>query len=135
MFCPYNGCMAHTYTLGNLLSQSSTLNIPSQHSYNWNVTSGTTPGIYSSTNSTGLTVSGDSEFTGNVDIGGDLKIAGRPLSEVLNQIESRLALLRINPALETEFDQLRELGDQYRRLEAELLEKKRVWDILKKSDS
>jgi hypothetical protein len=124
--------MAQTYTLGNIGISASTISIPS-HTTNWGITTGPS-GIYSKTNSTGLTVSGDSDFSGNVEIGGDLMIGGSSLSSMLSQIERRLALLQINPAMEAEFDQLRELGDQYRLLEAELLEKKRVWDILKKSD-
>jgi hypothetical protein len=62
----------------------------------------------------------------------DLVINGVSLVDALKGIQDRLNILRPNPAIEAEWDQLRELGDQYRKLEAELLEKQRAWDILKK---
>jgi len=42
--------------------------------------------------------------------------------------------LHPSPALENEWDQLRELGEQYRKLEAELVEKQRAWEILKRAE-
>lgn len=62
----------------------------------------------------------------------DIEINGQSLMRTLQGIEGRLNLLRPNPKLEKEWDQLKELGEQYRRLEAELLEKTRMWDTLKK---
>ena len=63
----------------------------------------------------------------------DLLINGTSLNDTLKLIQDRLNLLRPNAALEAEWDQLREIGDQYRRLEAELIEKQRAWEILKKT--
>ena len=63
----------------------------------------------------------------------DLIINGVSLVDALKGIQDRLNILRPNPAIEAEWDQLRELGDQYRKLEAELLEKQRAWDILRKT--
>lgn len=63
----------------------------------------------------------------------DLVINGVSLVDALKGIQDRLNILRPNPAIEAEWDQLRELGDQYRKLEAELLEKQRAWDILRKT--
>jgi hypothetical protein len=54
--------------------------------------------------------------------------------KTLGEIKERLNMLTPNVKLEAEWNQLRELGDQYRLLEAELLEKSQVWDILKKVD-
>jgi hypothetical protein len=62
----------------------------------------------------------------------DILLNGRSLTQTLDGIESRLAILRPDPALEKEWTELRELGDRYRQLEAEIKEKMRVWDILKK---
>jgi hypothetical protein len=81
----------------------------------------------SSINST-LTVTGDTEITGN------LTVKGRNLCDLLDIIESRLAILQINPALEEEFSELRELGDRYREMEAKLTEQKRIFKILKTQD-
>jgi hypothetical protein len=73
-----------------------------------------------------LSVKGDAEFDGEVTVN------GRSLSEFMDSVEQRLNILRPNPELEQEWDQLRELGEQYRELEQQLKEKSRMWDTLKK---
>jgi hypothetical protein len=76
-----------------------------------------------------MTPSGQIELKGDQ---ADLVINGVSLNETLKGIQDRLNMLRPNTALEAEWDQLRELGLQYRKLEAELKEKQRAWEILKK---
>ena len=61
----------------------------------------------------------------------DININGRSLNRVLQALEQRLLLLTPNPELEAEWDQLRELGEQYRRLEKEFEEKSKMWNKLK----
>ena len=61
----------------------------------------------------------------------DIRINGVSLTGVLKNIEERLNILRPNKELEADWDQLRELGNQYRRLEAELREKSKMWSTLK----
>jgi len=63
----------------------------------------------------------------------DLVINGRSLVQSLDAIEQRLAILRPNPELEAQWQQLRELGDRYRELEKELLQKNRMWEILQQT--
>jgi flagellar motility protein MotE (MotC chaperone) len=63
--------------------------------------------------------------------GADVRINGVSLTGVLKNIEERLNILRPNAELETEWHQLKELGDQYRALEAELKEKSKMWEKLK----
>jgi len=63
--------------------------------------------------------------------GADIRINGVSLTGVLKNIEERLNMLRPNKELEADWDQLRELGDQYRRLEAKLKEKSLMWNKLK----
>lgn len=75
-----------------------------------------------------LHVKGEANFEGNV------KVRGQDILESLQAIESRLAILYPNPELEEEFTELKRLGDEYRALEEQLLEKKRTWDLLKKTD-
>ena len=73
--------------------------------------------------------------SGQIELKGDqadLVINGVSLTETLKGIQDRLCMLQPNAALEAEWDQLQELGQQYRKLEAELLEKQRAWEILKK---
>ena len=63
--------------------------------------------------------------------GADIRINGVSLTDVLKNIEQRLNILRPNTELESEWDQLRELGNRYRQLEAELKEKSLMWNKLK----
>ena len=74
------------------------------------------------------TPSGTLELRGE---GADVKINGVSLTGVLKNIEERLNILRPNKELEAEWHQLRELGDQYRRLETKLKEKSLMWNKLK----
>lgn len=62
----------------------------------------------------------------------DIEINGISLTETLNTIQQRLNMLVPNPELESEWQQLRELADQYRKLEQQCLEKSRMWDTLNK---
>ncbi len=75
-----------------------------------------------------LKVNGDANFDG------DITVKGRSITQTLEKIEERLAILP-PPNLELERDwlELAELRKQYVELERELLEKQRVFDILKKS--
>ena len=63
--------------------------------------------------------------------GADIRINGVSLTDVLKNIEQRLNILRPNTELESEWDQLNNLGEQYRALEAELKEKSKMWSTLK----
>lgn len=63
----------------------------------------------------------------------DIVIDGVSIVQTLKSIESRLNLLRPNLELESQWDQLRELGERYRTLEAELMQKQQVWETLKKT--
>jgi hypothetical protein len=73
-----------------------------------------------------LSVKGDADFEGNVTL------KGKSLIEMFEKIEERLAILHTNPKLEDRWDELKELGKRYKELEQELLEKEKVWNILKK---
>ena len=86
-----------------------------------------TNGTYTSSPITS-TPSGTLELQGK---GADVRINGVSLTGVLKNIEERLNILRPNTELESDWDQLKKLGEQYRRLEAEFQEKSRVWEKLK----
>jgi hypothetical protein len=64
----------------------------------------------------------------------DIEIDGLSLKATLQAVNSRLAILIPNPALEREFEELRACGNEYRRLEQEFQEQIRVWNVLKKTD-
>ena len=97
---------------------------------------GYTPSTITNTNTaTGVLPGAVFETGGTLALRGnqaDLVINGVSLTDTLKGIQDRLNMLQPNQALEAEWDQLRELGRQYRQLEAELVEKQRAWDILRK---
>lgn len=61
----------------------------------------------------------------------DIKIGDFSLKESLARIEERLNLLTANTKLEAEWEELKQLGEQYRALEKQIMEKMNVWDLLK----
>jgi hypothetical protein len=63
--------------------------------------------------------------------GADIVVNGESLIGMLRCIQERLNILTPNPTLETEWDELRELGEQYRKLEQHIQEKQATWDRLK----
>jgi hypothetical protein len=107
----YSGTSAGTYTTG----------------YNWghsNYTITTSDTSISNVNisSDGITMKEDT----------DIKLGERSLKDFMDQVEERLAILRPAPELEDKWDQLKALRNQYEALKAEILEKEKMWDILKK---
>jgi hypothetical protein len=69
---------------------------------------------------------------GNASITGELTIQGIKLSDRLDKIDERLAILHPNEELEAKWENLRGLRKAYMELEAEIKEKEKVWGILKK---
>ena len=61
----------------------------------------------------------------------DLDINGKSLKDWMEKVEERLNILTPNPELEKEWDELRRLGERYRRLEKKCQEKAEVWNKLK----
>ena len=75
--------------------------------------------------------------TGKLNLNGDnadLVINGRSLTDTLSRLEERLNILRVNERLEAEWEELRELGDQYRKLEEHIKSKMRTYEALKRYD-
>jgi hypothetical protein len=73
-----------------------------------------------------LKVEGDAEFKGEVTI------RGVKLDDRLTAIEERLGILRPNNDLEGKWEKLKALGEEYRRIEKEILEGEDIWATLKK---
>lgn len=74
----------------------------------------------------GLHVKGDAEFEG------DVKIKGKSITDMFEKIEEKLAILHPNEELEAKWEKLRELRQQYIELEKEIIEKEKMWEILKR---
>jgi hypothetical protein len=113
-------------------TNTNTLPINSGSSGQFLVSTGTSP-VWADTISVSshqtpgtLKVLGDAEFEGEV------KINGKSLDKTLTKIEERLAILHPNEKLEEKWVKLRELRKQYQELEADILEKEKIVEILKR---
>ena len=140
-----------TYNSPNV-NDTITINGPSAGGYTITSTD-TSTGLYWSTNtisqnqvltsngsSTGwTTISGDPSLKGatlhvkgDAEFEGEVSIKGKSLTDTFAKIEERLAILHPNEKLEEKWDELKELGKRYKELEAEIIEKEKMWNILKK---
>jgi hypothetical protein len=107
-------------------------------SYNWNIGANSNTAvdwlnstIINSTITSSPTVMGPS---GRLELNGesaDIKINGRSLMDAIAALEERLNILVPNPELEDEWDELRKLGERYRKLEKKCKEKGEMWNKLK----
>jgi hypothetical protein len=77
-------------------------------------------------------LSHDMHVTGNASFDGDLKVKGKSITDLIENIEKRLAILHPNLELESKWERLKSLGEEYRNLEKEIIDKQKCWDILKK---
>ena len=62
--------------------------------------------------------------------GADIEVNGWSLVDAIKKIEKRLNILHPNTELETEWAELRALGEQYRKLEQHIKDKQATWDRL-----
>jgi len=72
--------------------------------------------------------------SGKVHITGenaDLVIGEKSMRDWMERVEERLNILHPNEKLETEWEELRALGEQYRQLEQHIKDKQATWDRLK----
>ncbi len=65
----------------------------------------------------------------------DIEINGESLVKMLKRIEERINILTVNKELESEWEELRELGNQYRALEQRIKAKMKTWKRLSAADS
>ena len=120
----YGGGYGGSYTIG--VSGGSAGNVITTNGtggFSW-TSPNTTP--WPTMGSSGIHVPGDAEFQG------DIKIKGVSLNDRLDKIESRLGILRPNEKLESKWERLKALGDEYRELEKQITEGEKMWDILRK---
>jgi hypothetical protein len=116
------------------------------------ITVSNTGGPYAITSATGITVpwTGTSTTSNTLNINdsswnkpastkirldgpeADIEINGESLTGMLKTIEQRLTILRPNPELESEWEELRKLGDAYRALESQIQAKMKTWAAISK---
>ena len=98
-----------------------------------NLTVGSATGI--TTFSGGITGASNTWYTKQPKVvitDADIEIDGLSIRQTLVDLQSRMAIMVPNPALEKEFDELKECADRYRELEKKFLEQKKMWETLKK---
>ena len=61
----------------------------------------------------------------------DIEINGRSLMQILDGLEQRLGLLKCREDLESDWSELKTLGDQYRAMVKDIEEKTQMWNTLK----
>jgi hypothetical protein len=61
----------------------------------------------------------------------DIEINGVSLWATMQEIVNRLNIMHVNPELETQWAELRELGEQYRKLEQHIKDKQATFDRIK----
>lgn len=86
------------------------------------------------TTGTNISPNWTNQASGKIQLNGenaDIEINGESLVGMLRAIEDRLNILRPNESLESEWEELRALGEQYRALEKHIQEKQATWDRLR----
>ena len=101
-------------------------------------TIGTGPsGMWTNTTGTGYTIGTPGtqiNQSGKVHIQGenaDLVIGDKSMRAWMEKVEERLNILTPNPDMEKDWDDLRKLGERYRKLEKKCQEKAAMWEKLK----
>lgn len=115
-----NMSLTSPYTVTGAIGTGLGVNVP-----NAIYTTGTTttaPWLSSNPTSTRINLSGENA---------DIEVNGWSLVEAVKRIEQRLDLFQPNPELEQEWEDLRALGEQYRKLEQHIRDKQATFDRLK----
>jgi hypothetical protein len=111
-----------TYTFSNIGAAGQVYTTNGTGGAGWTTTISADPNLQGKT----LQVNGDADITG------ELTVQGIKLSDRLDKIDERLAILHPNEELEAKWENLRGLRKAYMELEAEIKEKEKMWGILKK---
>jgi len=123
---PYYGAVPLTHNSSNTITWGTTT---TTNASPWVTSTGSgtyTIGVDPNLKGASLQVRGDAEFDG------DVTIKGKSIVELIENIEKRLAILHPNEQLEEKWEKLKKLGDQYRKMEKEILHSEEMWKILKK---
>lgn len=78
------------------------------------------------------TLSPTLEVKGKANFEDDIIIKGKSLTESLDAIEKRLAILKPNIEIESKWEELKQLGEKYRELEKQIIEQEAMFNTLKK---
>ena len=121
-----------TWGTGTVASGSNTMLGGTGYTYTTNTTNTASPWIATGTGINPTMVVGQS---GTIEIKGedaDIKINGKSMKTWMEAVEERLNILTPNPELEQDWDDLRRLGERYRKLEQKCKDKAKMWEALKR---
>ena len=113
-----NTITSSTYTLGSGIDANTV----------W-TTSGTGSAIGGLWSNPGTTIDQGGKMSLRGD-NADIDINGKSMKAWMEKVEDRLNILTPNPELEKDWDDLRRLGERYRKLEKKCKEKAEVWKKL-----
>ncbi len=119
------------YLINNSTANSVYLTAAGAAGTQYSIDTSSSNGTWATVNQTPMTVN----HGGKIELKGDnadIEINGVSLKETLDGIQSRLGMLKPNPHLEKEWEELKALGDAYRKMEADIKAKMKTWDILNK---
>jgi hypothetical protein len=120
-----------TLDLSNTLSNVS---LTSPYTYTSSVNLGAFPNTIYTTSGTASSPWSVQRTSPKIRLDGedaDIEINGVSLWKTMQEIANRLNLMQTNPELETEWAELRELGEQYRKLEQHIKDKQATFDRIK----
>jgi len=141
---PWNANIGHTFNsslgsniTGTITSANGTLPTPG---YTYTTTHTTVPytigtGIGTLGNGPTIGPSPNVSLSSKITMTGekaDIEINGKSMVAWMEKVEQRLNILQPNPDLEKDWDELRRLGERYKKLEKKCQEKSRMWETLKK---
>ena len=111
-----------TYTLSPTATSATALWAPASIGTVWNA----------------LSINGSTQPSGTLSLQGedaDIDLNGKSMREWMERVEEKLNILTINPNLESEWQELKVLGEQYRALEQHIIDKMKTWEKLKAQDT
>jgi hypothetical protein len=120
-----------TLDLSNTLSNVS---LTSPYTYTSSVNLGAFPNTIYTTSGTASSPWSVQRTSPKIRLDGedaDIEINGVSLWKTMQEISNRLNIMQTNPELETEWAELRELGEQYRKLEQHIKDKQATFDRIK----
>ena len=115
------GAADTVYTIGNLDSVDLSSGID-WSTLNSNITLGPLMSDTIAHPSSKITLTGDDA---------DIEINGESVMGVLKEIRDRLGIIQVSEAMEAEWDELKQLREQYEAKLAECREKSQAWEVLK----
>lgn len=110
-----------------------TASVASQDTFTLNTISGTSP-AWINTSYADMNINTKYNQSATIKLSGedaDIDINGKSMKSWMEQVDQRLNILTVDPELEKEWTELKELGNRYRELEKRCKEKSDVWTKLK----